>query len=77
MFKKIRLFFQIRKFYKLFGSVVGANFITKLSDITTDNLGDVQYDINEVLYEDEYGTYSGLTELYNNIETIKETTQNA
>ena len=75
MLKKIYLFFKIRKFYKLFGSVVGANFITKLSDVTTDNLCDVQYDINEVLYEDEFGTYSGLTELYDNIETLKEKAQ--
>ena len=49
MLTKINLFFQIRKFYKTFGTEVGANFITKLSDITSDNLYDVLFDINEVL----------------------------
>jgi len=49
MLTKINLFFQIHKFYKLFGTEVGANFITKLSDVTSDNLYDVLFDINEVL----------------------------
>ncbi len=49
MLKKIRLFHQIRKFYKTYGSELGSNFITKVSDITADNLYDVLFDINEVL----------------------------
>lgn len=55
MFKKIRLFYQIRKFYKIFGTVVGQNFITKLSDMTVDNVHDVFFDLNEVIddYDDE------------------------
>lgn len=48
MFTKIRLYLQIRKFYKLFGSEVGESFITKLSDMTTDNVYDVLFDINEI-----------------------------
>jgi hypothetical protein len=48
MLTKIRLFMQIRKFYKIFGSEVGASFITKLSDMTTDNVYDVLFDINEI-----------------------------
>ena len=52
MFKKIRLFYQIHKFYKAFGSVVGGNFITKLSDMTAENVHDVLFDINEVADDD-------------------------
>ena len=52
MLTKINLFYQIRKFYKIFGEEVGDNFITKLSDITSNNLNDVLFDINEVYYED-------------------------
>lgn len=48
MFTKIRLFIQIRKFYNTFGSEVGSSFITKLSDMTTDNVYDVLFDINEI-----------------------------
>lgn len=48
MLTKIRLFMQIRKFYKLFGSEVGTSFINKLSDVTTDNVYDVLFDINEI-----------------------------
>ena len=48
MLTKIHLFMQIRKFYKLFGSEVGASFINKLSDVTTDNVYDVLFDINEI-----------------------------
>ena len=54
MFKKIALFYQIKKFYKLFGDEVGDNFITKWSDMTTDNVHDVLFDINEVYYEDAW-----------------------
>lgn len=48
MFTKIRLYYNIRKFYNLFGSEVGSSFITKLSDMTTDNVYDVLFDINEI-----------------------------
>lgn len=48
MLTKIRLFYQIRKFYQIFGSVVGGNFINKLSDMTAENVHDVLFDINEV-----------------------------
>lgn len=48
MLTKIHLFIQIRKFYKLFGAEVGSSFITKLSDVTTDNVYDVLFDINEI-----------------------------
>ena len=55
MLTKIILFYQIRKFYQIFGSVVGENFITKLSDMTAENVHDVLFDINEVAddYDDE------------------------
>lgn len=49
MLKKIHLFHQIQKFYNIFGEVIGENFITKLSDMTTDNVYSVLFDINEVL----------------------------
>lgn len=45
----LKLYFQIRKFYKIFGSELGINPISKLSEMTADNLRDVQYDINEAL----------------------------
>jgi hypothetical protein len=48
MLNKIHLFVQIRKFYKLFGTEVGSSFINKLSDVTTDNVYDVLFDINEI-----------------------------
>ena len=44
--KKLQLYFSIKKFYKIFGL---DNFITKLSDMTYNNLNDVIYDINEIL----------------------------
>lgn len=47
--KKLHLYFSIKKFYKTFGEVVGSNFITKLSDMTTDNIMSVTFDINEIL----------------------------
>ncbi len=46
---KILLYIKIRKFYKIFGEILNSNFITKLSDMTYDNLNDVVYDINEIL----------------------------
>ena len=71
MYTKIRLFHQIRKFYLMFGSVVGVNFITKLSDMTADNVHDVLFDINEVLndfhYDDTYGTSAWLIKLEHQI----------
>lgn len=48
MLNKIILFFQIKKFYKIFGDEVGNNFITKLSDMTTDNVHDVLFDLDEI-----------------------------
>lgn len=54
MLQKIRLFYQIRKFYEIFGTVVGQNFITKLSDMTKDNVHDVLFDLNEVLVDNSY-----------------------
>lgn len=57
MFKKINLFYQIRKFYSIYGSEVGRNFIKHLSDMTADNVHDVLFDLNEVLDAYEYGCY--------------------
>ena len=45
---KILLYIKIRKFYKAFGSEIGTNFITKLSDMTADNVYDVLFDLNEI-----------------------------
>lgn len=52
---KILLYIKIRKFYNTFGEVLNSHFITKLSDMTADNLQDVLFDIQEVLgaYDDE------------------------
>ena len=52
---KLLLYIKIRKFYNIFGSVVGANFITKLSDMSVCDVYDVLFDINEALegYDDE------------------------
>lgn len=67
---KLLLYFSIKKFYKIFGEEVGANFITKLSDMTTDNVMSVTFDINEVLtanancfYEEAYALDAWLTKL--------------
>ena len=57
MLKKIYLFHKIRKFYSIYGSEVGANFIKHLSDMTADNVHDVLFDLNEVLDAYEYGCY--------------------
>ena len=46
---KIKLYFSIKKFYNTFAEEVGSNFITKLSDMTDDNVMSVIFDINEVL----------------------------
>lgn len=55
MLTKVRLFHQIKKFYRIFGEVVGGSFINNLSDMTADNVFDVLFDINEVVddYDDE------------------------
>ena len=54
MLNKIKLFFKIRKFYNIFAEEVGVPFITKLSDMTYDNVTSVLFDIDEVRigYED-------------------------
>lgn len=70
MLTKIILFYQIRKFYNIFGEEVGENFITKLSDVTNDNLNDVLFDINEVYYEDAW-LDKLRTKIYNYIERPK------
>lgn len=67
MINKILLYFKIQKFYNIFGEEVGKPFITKLSDMTTDNVMSVVFDINEVLegyksYE-TFPMYSWLTKL--------------
>lgn len=65
---KILLYFKIRKFYNIFAEEVGECFITKLSDMTADNVHDVLFDINEALegYSpyDDWGTFDWLTHLY-------------
>lgn len=55
---KILLYIKIRKFYNIFGEYICSNFITKLSDMTTDNVMSVTFDINEVL--DGYRGYENL-----------------
>lgn len=54
---KILLYFEIRKFYNIFSEEVGECFITKLSDMTEDNVHDVLFDLNEVhgIYEVDCG----------------------
>lgn len=69
MMNKVLLYLRVRKFYKTFGEILGSNFITKLSDITYDNLHDVLFDINEIRAEyeleyDEYGMTTYLNRLY-------------
>ena len=54
LIKKLHLFFSIKKFYKTYGDIVGSNFITKLSDMTDDNVMSVTFDINEVLTAAKY-----------------------
>ena len=67
MLTKIILFFQIRKFYNIFGEEVGDNFIATLSDMTDGNVMSVVFDINEVLasYEgfEDVPMYSWLIKL--------------
>jgi hypothetical protein len=49
MYKKVKIFNKIKRFYNTFGEVVGANPCSTLSRMTTDNLYDVQFDINEAM----------------------------
>lgn len=69
--RKLILFIQIQQFYKIFGEIVGANFITKLSDLTANNVYDVLFDIQEVL--DSYG-YDDvwLTKLFNKVAKFRD-----
>lgn len=67
---KILLYFKIRKFYNIFGEVVGENFITKLSDMTADNVWDVLFDINEVLDEETDDMNIWLKKLYAQIHEL-------
>lgn len=45
---KILLYIKIRKFYQIFGSVVGEIFINKLSDMSVANVYDVLFDLNKI-----------------------------
>lgn len=44
-----KLFNNIKRFYEIFGEELGANPCPRLSKMTTDNLYDVQFDLNEAL----------------------------
>ena len=72
MLNKIKLFCQIRKFYNIFGEYVGENFITKLSEMTNDNVHDVLFDINEVLEDDHDDMTLWLKKLRRNIRRYNE-----
>ena len=50
---KLLLFRRIKKFYNIFGSEIGTSHITKLSEMTIDNVRDVIFDLNEVLADYE------------------------
>lgn len=63
MLTKIKLFHQIKKFYKIYGNKLNSDFVHKLSDITTDNLFDVLFDINEILKVNSYSFYDEAYEL--------------
>ena len=68
MLTKIKLYYQIREFYNIFGKYLGSNFINNLSDITKDNLYDVLFDLNEVL-EGYEGCTDPMTTWLNNLYT--------
>lgn len=79
MLNKIKLFYQIKKFYKIYGEELGSDFIDDLSDITDDNLWSVQFDINEVLdaykycfYEKAYEIDGWLRKLDKDIQNFRE-----
>lgn len=71
MFKKIRLFHEVREFYKTFNPDEKP-FITKVSDITNDNLYDVLFDIEEVLDASFYGYYEETEEINTWLTALKE-----
>lgn len=75
MLTKIKLFYQIKKFYKIYGE---DNFINSLSDMTSDNLYDVLFDINEALEanstcfcSEAYDLDIWLNNLYDSIESFR------
>ena len=72
--KKLHLYFSIKKFYKIFSEVVGANFITELSDMTDDNVMSVAFDIHEVLegydYDEADEMFIWLTKLSDKVTTF-------
>lgn len=76
MYNKIKLYFQIRRFYEIFGEVLGANPCAKWSDMTNDNVHDVLFDINEALsgYEsyENLPMYTWLRKLSRQIRTYSE-----
>ena len=65
--RRLLLYIRVRKFYKIFGSMLGSDFINRLSDMTYDNLHDVLFDINEVRDHDTVW----LNKLYTSIEKFK------
>lgn len=69
MLTKIKLYYRIRHFYSIFGKYLGSNFINNLSDITTDNLYDVLFDLNEIL-EGYEGCTDPMTTWLNNLYTM-------
>lgn len=77
MFTKLKLYFNIKRFYTTFGDEFGPN-----SAMTNDNLFDVMYDINEALEansgvwcDEAIETDKWLNKLYEDIDTYRETPQ--
>lgn len=68
---KILLYIKIRRFYSVYGEVLGSNFINKLSDMTNDNLFDVMFDINEVVEGYGYEDTEDLEMLYAQIHKFR------
>lgn len=66
--KNLLLYIRIRKFYKIYGDILGSDFINKLSDMTYDNLYDVLFDLNEILEGYDDHTEHWLYKLYARIE---------
>ena len=80
MLTKIKLFNKINRFYSIFHTEVGDNFIHSLFDMTNDNLYDVLFDINEAIKAQEWGFYQDtnkhtawLKSLYHDIEEYRKT----
>ena len=69
--RKLMLYIQIRKFYKTYGVLLGSDFIHKLSDLTSDNLFDVMFDINEVIEGYNYEDTKDLEMLYAKIHKFR------